>query len=199
MPRAKAVAAAALGFAPSAVASGAGTSVANDDETGGKGAVPDESENQARLVDGVLIGQPEDGSCLFHSIACGLRDESCGGTLRKEIVAFIGESPSLKIANTTIKEWVHMTASKTLQEYTEELACTDTWGGALELAVAALIKSVNIHVYERCNGKYRCIAAFDAPTATRTVNVVYRSEPCKHYDALFVGGHVDAAPGEAGR
>lgn len=140
----------------------------------------------AILVEAIVIKQPEDGSCLFHSIAYGLGDDTSAETLRKQIVAFIVAKPSLNIANTTIKEWIGMTSGKSPGEYTRELTYKGTWGGALELAIAARIKGVNIHVYERCGGKFRRITAFGEHSASRTVNILYNTEPCRHYDALYI-------------
>ena len=48
---------------------------------------------------------------------------------------------------------MHITTGKSPGDYTWELAQSQTWGGALEMAVAARIKSVNIHVYERCGDR----------------------------------------------
>lgn len=135
-------------------------------------------------VEGFLVRQPQDGSCLFHSIAYGLGDGTRAERLRQEIAAFIGQRPSLLIANTTIKEWVRLTAGTTPLAYTKELEKESTWGGALEMAVAAQIRNVHIDVYERCEDKYKRITRFSNPSATRAVNVVYRTKPCRHYDAL---------------
>lgn len=136
------------------------------------------------MVEGVLVKQPEDGSCLFHSIAYGLDDGTHAEALRAQIVACIGEKPSLQIAKTSIEEWVRLAAGTTTHAYTQELSHRNTWGGALEMAVAAQIKGVNINVYERCGSRYRRISSFTNPAASRTVSVVYRTKPCRHYDAL---------------
>eukprot|EP00930_Biecheleria_cincta_P031591 TRINITY_DN21929_c0_g1_i1.p1 TRINITY_DN21929_c0_g1~~TRINITY_DN21929_c0_g1_i1.p1 ORF type:complete len:381 (+),score=65.05 TRINITY_DN21929_c0_g1_i1:90-1232(+) len=135
-------------------------------------------------IEGVVIKQPEDGSCLFHSIAYGLKDGTSGEELRKQVAEVIEDEPSLKIANTSVGEWVTMSTGKSHSSHARELYRGDIWGGALELAVAAKIRGVNIHVFEQCAGGFHCITAFNEPTARHTVNVVYRTEPCRHYDAL---------------
>lgn len=157
---------------------------------GGLGRSRGEAKEQAAnelIVDGVLIRQPEDGSCLFHSIAYGLGDGAEAGALRAQIAECIGEKPTLQIAKTTIEEWVRLTAGTTTATYTQELSLQSTWGGALEMAVAAQIKGINIDVYERCHhDQFRRISSFATADTTRTVNVVYRTKPCRHYDALRI-------------
>eukprot|EP00931_Biecheleriopsis_adriatica_P065155 TRINITY_DN39788_c0_g1_i1.p1 TRINITY_DN39788_c0_g1~~TRINITY_DN39788_c0_g1_i1.p1 ORF type:complete len:318 (-),score=50.74 TRINITY_DN39788_c0_g1_i1:165-1118(-) len=137
-----------------------------------------------QLVEGTVVSQPEDGSCLFHSIAYGLRDGTSGDDLRKRVAEVIEDEPSLKIANTSVGEWVAMSAGKSTQAHARALYRGEVWGGGLELAVAAKIRRVNIHVYKQCPGGFRCITAFNEATAARTINVVYRTDPCRHYDAL---------------
>lgn len=153
----------------------------------------DDTVDNAQIVNGVLIEQPVDGSCLFHSIAWGLKDATTGQALRRQMVDFIRENPSYKIADTTIREWVQLTTGKNVHQYTQRLSQSSTWGGALELALAAKLKVVNIHVYKSCQGGYRCIATFDMPQAVYVVNIVYSTDPCKHYDALFISEDMQIA------
>lgn len=144
------------------------------------------------IVSGVLVEQPKDGSCLFHSVAYGLRrDKVCSAELRIDIAAFIAAHPSEKIADTTIEDWVRMATGKNHQSYAKSLADPDTWGGDLELAVATRIMDININVFEpqEADGHYCCIASFGRPDRTElgsTVSVVYHAEPWRHYDALVV-------------
>mmetsp|Transcript_143254 Transcript_143254/g.445282 ORF Transcript_143254/g.445282 Transcript_143254/m.445282 type:complete len:371 (-) Transcript_143254:287-1399(-) len=169
------------GSSVSSPACGSACSSSSTAASEGEGA-----DSRARLADGIVVKQPEDGSCLFHSIAFGLGDRTSGSMLRKQIVAFIVAHPSLKIANTTIREWIRMTSGKSPEAYTKEMTYRGTWGGALELAVAARIKGVNIDVYERFEGRFRCITTFKESPAGRTVNLLYSTEPCRHYDALLL-------------
>jgi len=143
------------------------------------------------IVSGLLIEQPKDGSCLFHSIAYGLRDKVCSWELRRDMAAFIAAHPSEKIADTTIEEWVQMATGKSHQSYARSLAHPDTWGGDLELALATRIMDININVFEpqEAYGHFCCIASFGRPDRTElgsTVSVVYHAEPWRHYDALLV-------------
>jgi hypothetical protein len=144
-------------------------------------------ESSSKLVFGRVVAQPADGSCLFHSIAYGLNNGTTGDELRKQIVAFIRQHPIDKIADTTIEDWVKFATGHNLRIYTQRLGQPRTWGGALELALSAKLKQVNIHVYERSlQGGFRCITTFHIPEALHTVHIVYRTFPCKHYDALVV-------------
>lgn len=60
-------------------------------------------------------------------------------------------------------------------------------GGGIELEVAAQLKAVNVHVFEKCKGGYQRIAAFNASKQNvHTVNLLYQGR--NHYDALeFLG------------
>lgn len=156
-------------------------------------AAKDNAVHSSQIIKGVLVEQPADGSCLFHSIAFGLNDGTTGPSLRRQLVAFMGQNQLYRIADTTIKEWVQMTSGKSVPQYIQRLSQSNTWGGALELALAAKLKGVNIHVHKRCGDGYRCIATFDMPEAVRTVNIVYRTVPCKHYDALSVSKQMKCA------
>jgi len=144
-------------------------------------------ETLSKLVLGRVVAQPADGSCLFHSIAYGLNNGTTGDELRKQIVAFIRQYPLDKIADTTIEDWVKFATGQSIHSYAQRLRQPRTWGGALELALSAKLKQVNIHVYERnLQGGFRCITTFHLPEATFTVHIVYRTFPCKHYDALVI-------------
>jgi len=152
-----------------------------DDETDST----DTPGSPGQLVEGVLVEQPEDGSCLFHSIAYGVGKGCEAKGLRKEVASFIELQSKSSISGTSIEEWVTMTEGTSPQEYAKDLLNPFTWGGALEIAIAAKIKSVNINVYEASsNGKFKLISTFTEPSAQRTVDVVYRTKPSKHYDAL---------------
>jgi len=143
------------------------------------------------IVNGTIVEQPKDGSCLFHSIAYGLGDKTCSVELRRDIAAFIAGHPSDKIANTTIQDWVKMVTGEDHYAYAEALADRNTWGGDLELAVATRIMDVNINVFEpqEVEGQFRCIASFGRPFRSgrgSTVSVVFHPE--RHYDALLLDG-----------
>jgi hypothetical protein len=138
-----------------------------------------------------VVTQPGDGSCLFHSLAYGL---GSGGarTLRREIAAFIESNPSLKIADAPISDWVKWDSQVSVTQYCSRMSHAG-WGGGIEMAACALLKRVNVHVYERRGGLsflpsgfggggYKRISCFDVSNATRTVHVLYCGGV--HYDAL---------------
>jgi hypothetical protein len=138
-----------------------------------------------------VVPQPGDGSCLFHSLAYGL---GSGGarTLRREIAAFIESNPSLKIADAPISDWVRWDSQQSVGAYCSRMAHAG-WGGGIEMAACALLKRVNVHVYERKSGLgflptglggggYKRISCFDVSNAARTVHVLYCGGV--HYDAL---------------
>jgi hypothetical protein len=72
--------------------------------------------------------------------------------------------------------------------YASLIASPDTWGGALELAVAAKIRGVTIHVFERIQprGWFRCIASFGRKAHPRAGGVVNILFDLNHFDALVV-------------
>lgn len=139
----------------------------------------------ANMVEGVLVSQPEDGSCLFHSIAFGIGDGCDAKTLRRDIAEFIATKSKSSVAGEPIEEWISMSAGTSPRTYAKDLLQPYTWGSALEIAVAAKIKRVNINVYQSCSsGKFKLTTEFTEPSAAGTVDVVYRTTPSKHYDAL---------------
>ncbi|CAJ1426400.1 unnamed protein product [Effrenium voratum] len=125
-----------------------------------------------------------DGSCLFHSLAFGLADGTRGEELRRQIAKVIREKPSLQVADVKISDWLSWSCEDPAG-YVQALA-KSAWGGGLEMAVASKIRKVNVNVYEEAEGRFRCIAEFTEPLAKRTVHLVYRTQPCAHYDALQI-------------
>jgi len=76
------------------------------------------------------------------------------------------------------------------REYATRMS-SGAWGGGIEMALAAHIKSINLHVYEYVSGGllgssgYKRISAFDVPShpeRKHTVRVLYCGGV--HYDAL---------------
>jgi len=132
-----------------------------------------------------VMRQPGDGSCLFHSLNHGL---GCGGTaqgLRREIAGFLQQNPSLEIAGDTLQEWVKWDSNTSVNDYARRIAVSG-WGGGIEMACCALLKNVNVHVYENTGrgygAEFKRISCFDNPNASRTVHVLYQGGV--HYDAL---------------
>eukprot|EP00746_Dinoflagellata_sp_MGD_P019190 gnl/MRDRNA2_/MRDRNA2_14457_c0_seq1.p1 gnl/MRDRNA2_/MRDRNA2_14457_c0~~gnl/MRDRNA2_/MRDRNA2_14457_c0_seq1.p1 ORF type:complete len:443 (-),score=69.49 gnl/MRDRNA2_/MRDRNA2_14457_c0_seq1:98-1426(-) len=145
----------------------------------------DSPGSPAKVVEGELVEQPEDGSCLFHSIAFGIGAGCDAKTLRREIADFIAVQSKTSLAGISIEDWIKWEHDISPRTYAKDLLRPYTWGGSLELAVAAKIKAVNINVYESCQyGKFKNLHEFPVPDAKGTVDVVYRTKPSKHYDAL---------------
>lgn len=130
-----------------------------------------------------VIRQPGDGSCLFHSLAHGLRPPSSALALRREIANFLQANPSLKIAGDALEDWVKWDSNSSISDYARRIAVSG-WGGGIEMAACSLLKNVNVHVYETQRGQseFKRISCFDSPSATSTVHVLYQGGV--HYDAL---------------
>lgn len=102
---------------------------------------------------GQTVPQPGDGSCLFHSLCYGLNrmggaGRHSAGQLRRELMQFIEANPHLEVAGDTLEEWVRWDSNSSVPSYTRRMACGG-WGGGIEMAACALLKKVNVHVYER--------------------------------------------------
>lgn len=67
-------------------------------------AVPTLSVRQ-ELPQARVVRQPGDGSCLFHSLAHGLRDGVSAHALRNQIVRFIEGNADLEVADSPLKDW----------------------------------------------------------------------------------------------
>eukprot|EP00931_Biecheleriopsis_adriatica_P090789 TRINITY_DN64717_c0_g1_i1.p1 TRINITY_DN64717_c0_g1~~TRINITY_DN64717_c0_g1_i1.p1 ORF type:complete len:505 (-),score=89.44 TRINITY_DN64717_c0_g1_i1:8-1522(-) len=138
------------------------------------------------------VRQPGDGSCLFHSLCFGLSGgrKSGGGEatqLRRDLANFIAKNPRLEISGDTLEEWVRWDARSSVHEYTRRMA-VGGWGGGIEMAACALLKKVNVHVYETLRGGrgYERISCFEPPQgpARQTIHVLYQGGV--HYDALVL-------------
>ncbi|CAK0902769.1 unnamed protein product [Prorocentrum cordatum] len=99
----------------------------------------------------------------FHSLRYGLNKVStsyCGSAaqLRGELMQFIQANAHLEIAGDTLEEWVRWDSNTSVGAYTKRMA-KGGWGGGIEMAACALLKKVNVHVYERrFLGGYRRIS-----------------------------------------
>eukprot|EP00929_Paragymnodinium_shiwhaense_P046379 TRINITY_DN23605_c0_g1_i1.p1 TRINITY_DN23605_c0_g1~~TRINITY_DN23605_c0_g1_i1.p1 ORF type:complete len:539 (-),score=105.11 TRINITY_DN23605_c0_g1_i1:205-1821(-) len=145
------------------------------------------------LYNAKCVRQPGDGSCLYHSLCYGLNSVKSGAAvvktasareLRSELAAFVERNPMLEIAGDTIEEWVRWDSNSSVTAYARKMANSSHWGGGIEMASCALLKKVNIHVYERrWLGGYKRISCFEPPqSADRTIHVLYQGGV--HYDAL---------------
>jgi hypothetical protein len=151
-----------------------------------KSAPPANAKSESiiiKLSDATVVPQPGDGSCLFHSLCYGLKDGSSAQQLRKDIAAYIAKHPTLKIADTAIKEWVKYDSGGGIRAYASKMK-GGTWGGGIEMAALTKMQNVNVHVYEQCKEGYRRISAFESQGARKILNVIYRGR--MHYDALVL-------------
>jgi len=130
-----------------------------------------------------VVPQPGDGSCLFHSMNCGLNGNASPSatSLRREIASFLEKNEDLKIAGDTVSDWIEWDAHSSVNDYARRMSISG-WGGGIEMAACSHLKKVNIHVYEEKMQGYKRISCFDHPMATNTVHVLYRGS--MHYDAL---------------
>eukprot|EP00750_Incisomonas_marina_P025037 INCI5302.1.p1 GENE.INCI5302.1~~INCI5302.1.p1 ORF type:complete len:363 (+),score=34.76 INCI5302.1:226-1314(+) len=138
-----------------------------------------------------VVRQPGDGSCLFHSMAYGLRKAagiSASATqLRREIAEFLQRNAHMKIAESPLGDWVKWDTGQTVTAYARRMMGGNYWGGGIEIACCVRMKKVNIHVYEvsrRNRSVFKRISCFNCPNATQTAHILYTGGI--HYDALAV-------------
>ena len=123
----------------------------------------------------IVVEQPGDGSCLFHSLSYELNATNAI-SLRSEICAFIKDNPQLLFSETPLSQWVEWDSQTNVGEYSRKMS-QGSWGGGIEMAVTSRIKQVNIHVYEVNREGYKRISAFDYPDRPedkQIVRVLYR-------------------------
>ena len=108
------------------------------------------SENGFVLHHAQLLRQPSDGSCLFHSLCCGLHDDKsaverrqAAGRLRRELANYISTNPHVEIAGTTLAEWVRWDSSCNCQDYANWIG-ESGWGGGIEMAVCSKLRTTSI-------------------------------------------------------
>ncbi|KAG8469020.1 hypothetical protein KFE25_007538 [Diacronema lutheri] len=139
------------------------------------------------LVGARPVPQPGDGSCLFHSMSHGLGlGLSKAGALRRELSDFIAANPRLEVGESPLEDWVLWDAEMSVAEYAARMRSGHAWGGAIEMAVCARARGVDVRVYERTlPGTFVCICAFQGgggSGAAKPVRLLYGGRV--HYDAL---------------
>jgi len=141
------------------------------------------------LTGATVVPQPGDGNCLFHALSYGLADGSNAHALRQEVAAFLENNASTEISGTPLSEWVRWDTGTSISAYVRRIARGGIWGSGIELAAFALMRDVNVYVFEatREQGQFKCISFFPCINAegARAVHVLYRGA-C-HYDALSFG------------
>ena len=140
-----------------------------------------------------VVRQPGDGSCLFHSLAHGLRDARVADydhrRLRQALMDWLARHEDLKIADTPVRDWVLWDANQAVPAYVGRMRIGG-WGGGIEMAACARKFRVDVHVYERspagARHPFKRISRFDAPARPPRgrVDVLYCGGV--HYDGLVV-------------
>lgn len=135
-----------------------------------------------------VLRMPGDGSCLFHSLAYGLREfghQEDGDRIRQRIARFMEQRPDFEITNTPLSSWVDWDSRTTVSSYASRLATGNAWGGAIEMAAFAQIFGLDVAVYEHDTHRDRYRRISDFLTDKRppgAVMVLYLGR--SHYDAL---------------
>lgn len=146
-----------------------------------------------RLHGASVLPQPGDGSCLFHSLACGMQrlpgsDSKLTNatTIRAAVVDFIQRHPETECAGSPLSDWIQWESGHEVAAYCARMRQPGMWGGAVELFSFSRLAHVSVLVYERCAGAFEQISAFECVQAPgrpqQLVRVLY-SGGC-HYDAL---------------
>ncbi|KAL1496293.1 hypothetical protein AB1Y20_016255 [Prymnesium parvum] len=163
---------------------------AHPDAQRGAGASLGSCKGQKVLLRrGRVVGQPGDGSCLFHSMRYGLVQQRGSGVpsaqaLRVMLARWVESNGETKLAHTPLSLWVKWDSGLSLRQYSSRMSHSG-WGGGIEMAACARVMRVNVWVYERRPHGFERISAFDAAGgagAEQTVHVLYQGG-C-HYDAL---------------
>jgi len=151
------------------------------DRYGKGGAGGDGGSAAVVLRSAKVVKQPGDGSCLFHSLAYGLRAGDAS-RLRAEIADFIAANPEVEVADNPIKDWVLWDSGLDPVSYAKSMRAGSRWGGAVELAVCAKLRHVCVDVYEQGRGGFVRISSFGESQGKPAINLLYGGRV--HYDAL---------------
>lgn len=147
-----------------------------------------EEDNGPEVVDCEVVKQPGDGACLFHSLVYGLGAGSAAA-LREEVSAFISSQADALLSGTPVHQWVTWDSNLTPEAYADRMRDPKKWGGAIEIAITAMLKKVQVRVYEPAEGqagRFQRISVFGAPGGEKgkVVHLAYGGRV--HYDALVV-------------
>jgi len=163
----------------------------------------DEASAPAEVViRGKQVRQPGDGTCLYHSMAFGLRRAGLvdagftGHDLRREIADWCEANADEVVSDSTFRDYIWWDHHLTVEAYCKKMrdGGSAVWGGAIEIAACTRMHEVNVQVYvpesddrtptHEANGlgSFRRIACFGQDDAKPTLAVTYMLR-C-HYDAL---------------
>jgi len=164
-------------------------------------------------VRGKLVKQPNDNSCLFHSLAHGLTKAIKGGPkLRQKLLAWLRNHSTDEVQGQAWADWIakqtmpdkeaslsqaygsrsrstrRTSAGMTVPQYVEMMKSDTAWGGAIEIALCQHSESVSVWIFKRAgDGSYERTSVFGSATAERVVSIVAkydRAGSIVHYDAL---------------
>lgn len=148
-------------------------------------SITDEEKGPKYLINSRVVKQPGDGSCLFHSLAFGLREKKLsavsGKQLRRKICDYMKTNPSQLISGNKLSQWIKWDANRSVRSYVSRMR-GGAWGGGIEMAVLALMKKVEIQVFQKEDRRYKRISTFTTPKASTVITVIYQGK-C-HYDAI---------------
>lgn len=138
--------------------------------------------------------QPGDGSCLFHSL-CFAESRARNAhpndahSLRAEIAAWLLRHETDELASgDTVREVVKWESGLGVADYVRRIR-GHAWGGAVEVAAFAKMRSIEVRVFESGNDPndmrvriFRSIGRFRAPSGSPVIRILYSGR--SHYDAL---------------
>ncbi len=163
-----------------------------------------------------VVRQPADGSCLFHSLAHGLKDGCNAHALRRQTAAFIESHPDMEISDSPLRDWVMWDSGASVGAYSRRMMSGEsrlldpalsaasrphlgrisaspvaggTWGGGIEMAVVAALKRVSVHVYQQTHSASgRAFKRISCFSGPPGSEKIVRVLYCGgvHYDALEV-------------
>lgn len=166
------------------------------------GADGEQTARPETAVTGTQIRQPGDGTCLYHSMAFGLRrarlaeEGFVGPALRARIADHLEEHADDRVSGSAYRDYIWWDHGLTVEAYCHKMRKDGVWGGAIEIAACTQMYGVNVHIYvpeqdDRAHApnkqkveRFRRIAAFGEDQDKPTVTITYMLR-C-HYDALQI-------------
>jgi len=166
------------------------------------GASHEEATHGDTLVSGTQIRQPGDGTCLYHSMAFGLKRagmaeaDFVGPALRAQIADYLEAHADDPVSGSAFRDYIWWDHGLTVEAYCQKMRKDGVWGGAIEIAACTRMHGVNVHIYvpaqdDRAHApdkqkveSFRRIAAFGEDQDKPTVTITYMLR-C-HYDALEI-------------
>eukprot|EP00747_Dinoflagellata_sp_TGD_P123223 gnl/TRDRNA2_/TRDRNA2_173773_c3_seq4.p1 gnl/TRDRNA2_/TRDRNA2_173773_c3~~gnl/TRDRNA2_/TRDRNA2_173773_c3_seq4.p1 ORF type:complete len:398 (+),score=68.62 gnl/TRDRNA2_/TRDRNA2_173773_c3_seq4:174-1196(+) len=153
--------------------------------------------------DAKVVPVPGDGNCFFaacsQSLAMQRPDGSAPGAaaIRSAVIKRIVSRQGDELNGMPLREWVRQERQMSVQEYGKRMAKfsvdrDDTWGGALEAAVVALVYDCGLSTFERVKGGFERVADQLPPNPASET----------HLCILWTGNHYNALqmslPGRSG-